>query len=191
MSPVYLAIWSFITIYFYCELGEQVNSAFERFDKVLYSCDWYLFPMELQRMLPTFIAYVQQPVIIRGYGNTLCTRFAFNNVDNFWFWKMNKFIFIIISRFRRSMGGFHTSWCFDKWLAQINRGITPKWESNQSYFKIIHIHIKNLKNKWKLYVDLSLQDNHERNIISIVELCAATGFFHLIQNHSSKLLAHN
>lgn len=75
-----MVFWTFILIFFFCELGEMVTDQFHQFSDELGQCSWYLFPIELQRMLVTFMVNAQQPVIIHGFGNTLCTREAFKLV---------------------------------------------------------------------------------------------------------------
>lgn len=37
--------------------------------------------MDVQKMLPTIVMCAQQPVIIVGFGNILCTREVFKNVN--------------------------------------------------------------------------------------------------------------
>lgn len=83
ISSLVLGSWSFMAIFFYCELGERVTSQFEDFCDELSQCCWYSFPIELQRMLVVVISNAQQSSTIRGYGNTICSRFSFNQVHNF------------------------------------------------------------------------------------------------------------
>lgn len=80
VSTMFQTFWSFISIFFFCELGEQVTSRFEQFNDELDQCCWYLFPIDLQRMIPTVMANTQDNTIIHGFGNTLCTRLSFNKV---------------------------------------------------------------------------------------------------------------
>lgn len=76
ISPLLLGAWSFVMIFFFCEFGAMVTNQFNRFNEELDQCDWYLFPVELQRTLLIVMINTQNPIIIRGYGNTLCTRDA-------------------------------------------------------------------------------------------------------------------
>lgn len=123
MKPAELAItillmaWSFVIIYFYCEWGEMVTHQFNVFHEVLNQCNWYSFPLDLQRMLVTFMSGTQQPALIRGYANIECTRDAFKNVNE------RKTIakatgmvclFMIFFYFRPFMGDFRISWRFVK-----------------------------------------------------------------------------
>lgn len=64
-----------------CELGETVAYQYEMVNDELCQLDWHSFPMELQQLLPTFMSFAQQPVMIRGYGNTQCVRETFKKVE--------------------------------------------------------------------------------------------------------------
>lgn len=83
MSSLVLGFWSIMSIFFFCELGEQMTNQFDAFYDELNQCQWYSFPIELQRMMTTVILNAQQSAIIGGFGNTLCTRFSFNKVNIF------------------------------------------------------------------------------------------------------------
>lgn len=63
-----------------CLLGEMVANQFDIFDENFSLCDWYTFPIEIQRMLVIAMTNIQQPVTIRGYANTECTRDALKRV---------------------------------------------------------------------------------------------------------------
>ena len=75
--------WAFVMIYLYCEFGEMVTLQFNTFHELLCQCEWYRFPIDVQRMLVIFMLDTQQPASIRGYGNIECTRDAFKNVSFF------------------------------------------------------------------------------------------------------------
>lgn len=72
-----------MSVFLFCELGEQVAKQFKIFEDELCECNWYSFPIEMQQMFPIVIMNTQQPVNIRGYGNTLCTREAFRKVNSY------------------------------------------------------------------------------------------------------------
>ena len=82
-APVLKVFWSFIMIFFYCELGETVSDQFVEFDDELCQCNWYLYPMEIQKMLLIFMCEAQQLTLFRGYANIECTRDSFKNVSFF------------------------------------------------------------------------------------------------------------
>lgn len=86
LDPIELSLvsvfttWSFIIIFFFCESGERLSGKFEAIDDELYECDWYLFPMEIQRMVLILLSGTHAPVLLRGFGNIVCTREAFKDV---------------------------------------------------------------------------------------------------------------
>lgn len=75
-------IVSLILVFFLCELGESVANQYKLVDDELYQCDWYSFPIEVQRSLVIFRSYTQQPVLIQGFGNIRCVRNSFKNVSS-------------------------------------------------------------------------------------------------------------
>ena len=80
LVPLLQVVWSFVLIFCVCEFGETITSQFRMFNVELCHCNWYLFPIEVQRMLVIFMADVQQPTFIQGYGNTVCIREVFKKV---------------------------------------------------------------------------------------------------------------
>ena len=75
-----IVIWTFTTIFFVCELGEKVTHQFNLFNEEICNCDWFLFPIEIQRIFLIVLLGAQQPAVIQGYANTTCTRDTFKNV---------------------------------------------------------------------------------------------------------------
>lgn len=75
-----VALFSIIMIFASCSVGEMVTSRFDLFDVEFNQCKWYLYPMEIKRILVMILLNNQQPVIIKGYANTVCRREAFERV---------------------------------------------------------------------------------------------------------------
>lgn len=75
-----MVFWSFVQIFVFCNLGESVSALFSQIDNLFYCCDWYTFPTDIQRILPTVMMAAQQPVDIQGFANLKCTRDAFKRV---------------------------------------------------------------------------------------------------------------
>lgn len=73
-------VWSFVAIFIFCQFGEMVIDRFEKFHSELWQCDWYACPGEIQRMYLMFMVNAQQPAVIKGYANILCTREMFKKV---------------------------------------------------------------------------------------------------------------
>lgn len=75
-----LGMWSYTLTFLQCEFGDRVAEQFWTFDNELEQCDWYLFPIDTQKMLAIAIAHAQQPVIVRGFANIKFTRDSFKKV---------------------------------------------------------------------------------------------------------------
>lgn len=73
-------VWSFVVIFCVCEFGHQLTQEFEMFDEKLCQFNWYLLPIELQRMFVIVMANAQQPNVMQGFGNIQCTRDSFKQV---------------------------------------------------------------------------------------------------------------
>lgn len=74
-------VWTFVSIFIYCELGQRVSEAFDGPYDAISQFKLHLFPIEVQRMLPIIIVGAQQPIDLRGYGNFSCTRDRFKSVS--------------------------------------------------------------------------------------------------------------
>ena len=72
--------WPFALICFVCECGEMLTTRFNELGDQLCQCNWYLFPVEMQRMFVIVVVDAQQPTIIRGFDNAPCARDTFKKV---------------------------------------------------------------------------------------------------------------
>lgn len=81
IQTIFEAFWSFGGIFFYCEFGERLGQLFVEVDDTIYQLDWYLYPEEIRRMLPTLIINVQEPMEIECFGSLSCCRDAFKQVS--------------------------------------------------------------------------------------------------------------
>lgn len=75
------ACYAFGTVFVVCELSQRASNAFEEIDDKIGETDWYLFPAGIKRMLPTIILNLHQPVVLKCFGSTLCSREAFKMVN--------------------------------------------------------------------------------------------------------------
>lgn len=73
-------IFSLTIVLIACELGQRMSDAFDEMNFTIGQFDCYLFPIEIQRMLPLIIANAQQPVTLECFGSIKCTREVFKNV---------------------------------------------------------------------------------------------------------------
>lgn len=76
-------VWSFVAIFLICEFGGMVTDRFEKFYDDLCQCNWYLYPMEIQRIYLIFMVNAQQPTMIQGFANIVCTREYYKKVHLF------------------------------------------------------------------------------------------------------------
>lgn len=78
----FLVFWSFVIIFIVCELGQRLTNEFDTYNHTLYQCNWYAFPIELRHMFIVVLMNAQQPVVIKGFADTLCARESFEKVTN-------------------------------------------------------------------------------------------------------------
>lgn len=71
-----------LVVFFACELGQQFTNTLVKVDNELKQLDWYLFPAEIQRILPAVINNVQKPVVIECFGIMIASREQFKVVNN-------------------------------------------------------------------------------------------------------------
>lgn len=100
MKLYILTFWSFILIFTFCDLGENVTNQFDEID-LYYQCNWYLFPLNIQRILPIIIINSQELVVLHAFGNVSCTREAFKKVIlllilNYFYYLFGNWFFEII-----------------------------------------------------------------------------------------------
>lgn len=71
---LFMLSWTTIYIFLLCEPGERITIGFEDFSDELSGCDWYLLPIEMQRMYAIFLSDTQNPVKMESFANILCER---------------------------------------------------------------------------------------------------------------------
>lgn len=82
LISVVLVVCAFGLIFILCELGERLMEQFAKIDHEILKLDWYQFPTDIQKMLPTIMNGTQPPVMLRGISNILCTRETFKYVSH-------------------------------------------------------------------------------------------------------------
>lgn len=68
--------------FIFCELGQRVSDLMKQIIDTIDQFDWYLFPMEIQRMLPILLIVAQQPIDIVVIGSTSANRDTFKKVKS-------------------------------------------------------------------------------------------------------------
>lgn len=80
MTLICEMFWSLAISFLLYEFGERTCNEFNEFSNGIGQLNWHLFPIEIQRMLPTVLSVAQQPVLIRGFGNFAYLRESFKRV---------------------------------------------------------------------------------------------------------------
>lgn len=91
ITSLLVLFWGLFAVFFFCECGKIVSTQFTMFDHDLWQCNWYLFPIEMRRLLALVMSNTQNPATLFSYGNFECTRDTFKRVIN------KKFPFIQIA----------------------------------------------------------------------------------------------
>lgn len=73
-----------------------MTTQFDQMNHLINDCDWYIFPNELQRILPIVMMSTQQPVVLQGFANMKCTRDAFKQVIDILFQIKLKLTLVVI-----------------------------------------------------------------------------------------------
>lgn len=74
--------WAYGQIFLLCFFGERLSNSFEDLSTDIFHCNWYKFPVKSQRFLNTMLLASQNPVSMRGFGSTICSRDSFKMVLN-------------------------------------------------------------------------------------------------------------
>lgn len=74
-------IWGVFLVFFACELSEMFNNKANEIGDAIDHLDWYLLPIEAQRMLPTVMIYAQKALYIKFFGKIACNREQFKKVN--------------------------------------------------------------------------------------------------------------
>lgn len=74
-------VWSTGLAFVPCEIGERITGAFFGvYDSLNEGLDWYLFPIETQKMLILILINAQAPVTVECFGSISCQRDIFKRV---------------------------------------------------------------------------------------------------------------
>lgn len=68
-------------VFAFYEFCQRLTNAFDEIDDEFQTFDWYLYPHEIQRMLPTVLMVIQEPVVIECFGSTYGLRDTFKKVN--------------------------------------------------------------------------------------------------------------
>lgn len=71
----------FILVFISCELAGRVGNEFEEIGYMIGQFKWYLFPFEIQQLVPIIIINAQQKMGFECFGSAICDRETFKNVS--------------------------------------------------------------------------------------------------------------
>lgn len=81
--PTFLYIGcSFGTMFMYCELGQYLTTEFIEINDTFEQIDWYVYPIEIQRLLTTILIHLQEPVELFYFGCNSCSRESMKKVSD-------------------------------------------------------------------------------------------------------------
>lgn len=80
LATIFFTSYSFGAVFVICELCQRTTNGCEKFDDTIGQLKWYLLPAKLQRILPTVIMYVQEPISVECFGSIACDRETFKRV---------------------------------------------------------------------------------------------------------------
>lgn len=74
-------IYSFGVLFITCEVCQRSSQSLGESSDLIDQFEWYLFPAEIQRMMPMILQFTQQPFELICFGSTACNREAFKYVS--------------------------------------------------------------------------------------------------------------
>lgn len=74
-------IYAFGVLVVCCEICQRATQSFDECSDMVAQFDWHLFPVRIQRMMPTILHFTQQPIEIVCFGSTACNREIFKYVS--------------------------------------------------------------------------------------------------------------
>lgn len=80
LLSIFNGLCGLVAVFIACELGQRMTDAFDEINDTLDQSNWYLLPIEFQRILPMIMVNAQQPVFLECFGSIGCTRDVFKNV---------------------------------------------------------------------------------------------------------------
>lgn len=101
-ESVFCGFWALNFVLICCETGQRFSDAFNKVSIDLVELNWYLLPMEIQRIFPPVIQLAQQPVAVCFFGNMSCSRKQFKKVS---IWKKQTDTNIILNQ-QQTQGAF-------------------------------------------------------------------------------------
>lgn len=81
IMPLIVVLLSTVVLLFItCEIAERICSKFDEIDDEINQSKWYLFPLEMQQVLPIIMANAQAENYFECFGSIRCNRENFKMV---------------------------------------------------------------------------------------------------------------
>lgn len=74
------ALYSFGLLFIACEIAQSGCDAVNSFDLDIGQIDWYLYPIQMQKILPAVMNMAQKPVEFIWFGSMAADRDTFKKV---------------------------------------------------------------------------------------------------------------
>ena len=81
LESILYAIHVLAIVFAACEFGQRLSDAFDEINDIINQFNWYLFPIEIRKILPNFMINTQQPVVMKCFGCISCSRKQFKKVN--------------------------------------------------------------------------------------------------------------
>lgn len=80
LGSIFGGFWGAFLVFATCECSERFDSSLSEVTDMIGQLEWYLLPIEAQKMLPILLMYTQKPLTIKFFGNIDCSREQFKKV---------------------------------------------------------------------------------------------------------------
>lgn len=74
------AVYSFGASFIVCEITQLICDAVNEFDMEISQIDWYLYPIEIRKMLPMIMNVAQKSIEVKWFGSMALDRETFKKV---------------------------------------------------------------------------------------------------------------
>lgn len=74
-------IYAFGILFTSCELGQRIGFSYDECREIVDQFDWYLFPVEIQRIWPMLLNFTHQSFQLKCFGSIECNRDTFKSVS--------------------------------------------------------------------------------------------------------------
>lgn len=79
-ESIFFGFWAVNFVVIDCEAGQRLSNKNNQINDAINRIDWYLLPIEVQRILIVAIMHGQQPLHIKFFGSISCNREQFERV---------------------------------------------------------------------------------------------------------------